>query len=142
MKHLHKFFAFVFLIAWASVATAQAINTDNLRNSPQVLKAFRDVVAKPSESVVRVQADGKDSALGTVVGSDGWILTKASELRGKITCKLKDGKSHDAKIIGVQVENDLALLQIDAKNLPAVYWRDSKEATVGKWVASVGTDKD
>ena len=57
--------------------------------SPQLVGLFRDVVAKPNKSTVRVMADGKEAALGVVVSADGWILTKHSELKGKkITCML------------------------------------------------------
>ena len=138
----HKLLASAILVVCTAVSTAQPINTNNLRNSPAVVKAFRDVVAKPSESVVRVQCDGKDAALGTIVGADGWILSKASELRGKIICKFKDGKSYDATIVGIHADYDLVLLKVPTGGLTPVSWRDTREAKVGKWVASVGIDKD
>ena len=61
-------------------------------------------------------------ALGTIVGSDGWIVTKASELRGKIVCKLREKGQHVAKIIGVSDDYDLAMLKIDADDLPTATW--------------------
>src|SRR5262245_54564358 len=70
------------------------------RSNPTFLKAFKEVVAKPSESTVRIQCDGKDTALGMVVGPDGWILTKANDLKGDITVKLRDGKTYDARWVG------------------------------------------
>src|SRR5205085_1417434 len=103
---------------------------------------FRSVVAQPSESTVRVVCDGKDAALGAIVAGDGWIITKASELKGKIVCRLKDGRDYDAKIIGVHPEHDIALLKVDATELKPVAWRDSKEAKVGRWVASVAPGDD
>ena len=68
--------------------------------SPLVISAFAEVVAKPSKSTVRVRCDGKDVALGTVVGADGWVLTKASELSGKPACLFKDGHKLDARVVG------------------------------------------
>jgi len=50
-----------------------------------VLAPFKAIVAKANESTVRVRGDDKDIALGTVVFSDGFILTKASELRGALS---------------------------------------------------------
>ena len=129
-------------LAWTSAAQAQRRDRDRnayQRSSPKVLAAFRDVVAKPSQSTVRVQSDGKDVALGTVVDADGWILTKASELKGKVACKLKDGHEVDAQIVGVQEQYDLALLKVEAKDLKAVQWAESSIAPVGNWVASPGT---
>src|SRR5262249_18275580 len=112
---------------------------DSLRNGPKVLQAFREVVAKPHEYTVRVLANGKEVAFGTIVDGDGLILTKASELDGKITCRLADGKVLDAKIVGTHEPFDLAFLKIESKGLPTVAWRESKEVKVGQWVASVGT---
>jgi serine protease Do len=109
------------------------------RTSPAVLAAFREVVARPSESTVRVLSDEKEAALGTIVGGDGWIITKATELKGKVTCKLKDGRSFAAKLVGLEDKHDLAMLKIEAKGLRAIEWRDSKTAAVGNWLASPGT---
>src|SRR5262245_4515218 len=58
------------------------------RENSQFLYAFRDATVEATKSTVRVLSDGKEAALGTVVGEDGWILTKNSELKGKVTCKL------------------------------------------------------
>ncbi len=65
--------------------------------------------------------DGRQVALGTIVGADGEILTKSSELgTGAITCVLADGSSHDARRAGAHDATDLALLKIDATGLTAV----------------------
>jgi serine protease Do len=129
-------------LLWAGAARAQTPAADFLRNNPKIVKLFRSVVAGPSESTVRVICNGKDAALGTIVAADGWIITKASELKGKVICRLKDGREYDARIVGVQEPFDLALLKIDATSLKPVMWRDSKEAKVGRWVASVGPGED
>jgi serine protease Do len=113
------------------------------RSSPGVLKAFRAVVAKPSASTVRVQCDGKDAALGTVIGPDGWILTKASELKSKaIICRLRDGRRLEARVVGIHESYDLALLKIDATGLTVVEWGDNKSAAVGTWVAAPGLEDE
>lgn len=109
------------------------------KTNPQVLAAFRDVVAKPAQSTVRVLSDDKEVALGTIVAADGWILTKASELKGKIKCKLRDGRELAARVMGIHEPFDLAMLKIDASGLKTVSWIDSKIATVGDWVAATGT---
>jgi serine protease Do len=124
-------------------ALAQRVDLSrNGRNSPKVLAAFRDVVARARQSTVKVLCDGKETALGTVVGADGWVLTKNSELKGRTTCQLADGRELEARTVGVQEAFDLALLKIDAKGLKPVEWADSKDAPVGYWVASAGTGPD
>jgi serine protease Do len=113
------------------------------KNSPKVLSAFRDVAGKARQSTVKVLCDGKEAALGTVVGADGWVLTKFSELKGKTTsCKLADGRDLEATLVGRDVEFDLAMLKVDARGLTAVEWTPSKEAPVGSWLASAGPGQD
>src|SRR5260370_19446003 len=62
------------------------------KSSSRFLAAFREPVARAGQSTVRVFCDGKRVALGTIVGADGWILTKASELNGAPVCHLSDDR--------------------------------------------------
>lgn len=103
---------------------------------------FRPVVAKVTTSTVWVRCDGKDAALGTVVFADGYILTKASELRGVVKVRTGDGTSYDAEIISVHKKTDLALLKIDAKNLTPVKFADSEKVPEGNWLAAAGPNTD
>src|SRR5262249_1257198 len=123
-----------------------------LKTSPKFLAAFRPVLSKSRDATVRVFYEEKEAtsdkmiqkeaALGTVVEPDGWILTKASELKSKPICKLKDGRTMEAKVVGVHDKWDLALLKIEAAHLPVVEWTESKAAPVGNWGVSVGTSDD
>jgi serine protease Do len=88
---------------------------------------------------VRVLCDGKEVALGTVVGPDGWILTKASELKGKIVCRFSDQRQLEAETVGVDPRFDLAMLKVDAQDLPHIQWAKTKP-DVGQWVAAPGVD--
>jgi serine protease Do len=116
---------------------------DPPKSNKQFLLAFQNAVDEATKSTVSVLCDGKQVSLGTIVGTDGFILTKNSQLTGdKITCKLKDGRTFDAKVIGVKDDFDLAMLKIDPKGLPAVKLISSKEAPVGNWLASAGTGDD
>ena len=88
--------------------------------APHVRAAFREVVAEPSRATVRVSADGKKVAYGGIVRSDGWIVTKASQLRGEITCRLADKREFEARILATSREYDIALLKIEADELPVL----------------------
>src|SRR5205807_9211284 len=103
---------------------------------------FRSVVADATESTDRVKGDGKDTALGTIVTPDGFVITKASELTGKVVCRLKDGEEYPATIVGEEKEFDLAMLKIDASDLKPIEWEDSKAVKVGRWVASAAPAAD
>jgi S1-C subfamily serine protease len=112
------------------------------RTSPQFLKAFHGSVSEASQSTVRILCDDKEVALGTVVGADGWIVTKYSELTGKPVCKLGSGTKLDARIVGIQEAFDIALLKVETTGLKAVAFADSKLASVGNWVVSVGPGEE
>lgn len=134
---------FLFLCVWLAVAgPAWAQFRDPAaeftRTNPKFLAGFREATARSAVSTVRVLGDGKDISLGVIVGADGWILTKANDLQGKITVAFRSGKVYDAEVVGVHTPHDLALLKIDAKGLIPVEFQDSKVVDVGNWIACVG----
>jgi S1-C subfamily serine protease len=109
------------------------------KNSKAVLGAFREAVSAANRATIRVVCDGKDAALGTIVGSDGWVLTKHSQVKGKIVCRLADGRELPARVVGVHDETDLAMLKVEAQGLAALTWNASSTVMmVGDWVASAG----
>ncbi|MCY2954973.1 MAG: trypsin-like peptidase domain-containing protein [Planctomycetota bacterium] len=103
-----------------------------------VLSAFRDVVTQARSSVVGIQ-DGQDVvALGTVVGADGWIVTKASQLPAEPKCRLPDGRVVGAAVAGIDPAFDLALLKVSATGLRAIEWADQPAPTAGTFLAAPG----
>ncbi|HTU88915.1 MAG TPA: trypsin-like peptidase domain-containing protein [Gemmataceae bacterium] len=134
------------VVLWAAPeAPAQRTRRDSnvpTKTSPRFLAAFCEVVAVPSRSTVRIYSKEAPLAFGAVVFADGWILTKASELKEPITCELHDGHEFRARIVGVSEPYDLAMLKIDAKGLKPVEWRDSKYDAAGSWVATPGKNPE
>jgi serine protease Do len=129
-------------LALSFVPQASAQKDQFLRTNPKFVESFREVVAKPSRSTVRILCDGKDTALGMVVGADGWILSKANDLKGTIACKLRDGRQFEATTVGIHKEHDLAMLKIDAKDLVPVEFTPSKGIDAGSWVACAGIKEE
>jgi serine protease Do len=129
-------------------ALAQLEKPDmTLTKSSESLRAvFKNVVAAAEKSTVVIQAklpNGRigQVALGTVVGEDGHILTKASEVVGRESLKvIIAGKPVDARVVGVSEPQDLGMLKVDAKDLAVAPWVAIKDKTltVGEWVASAG----
>ncbi len=108
-----------------------------LRDGRDVKTAFRSVVASANQSTVRVRSGGRDVAFGTVVGADGWILTKYSELREPLTCLLGGGRELPAKVVGQDTNYDLAMLKIDVTGLKPVTWADESDGPeVGQFLAT------
>jgi serine protease Do len=111
------------------------------KNSEPVRDAFKSVLATAAEATVRVLADGKPVALATIVDADGYLVSKASLLEGKITCRMRDGKVLPVIVAATDETNDLALLRVEtktlAKKLVVAPWRADKPK-VGSFVAAVG----
>jgi len=78
---------------------------------------------------------------GFIVSADGYILTNAHVVddANEVTVKLTDNREFKAKVIGVDRRTDVALVKIDAKNLPTVRIGDASKAKVGQWVAAIGS---
>ena len=78
---------------------------------------------------------------GFIVSADGYILTNAHVVddANEVTVKLTDKREFKAKVIGVDRRTDVALVKIDAKNLPTVRIGDASKARVGQWVAAIGS---
>src|SRR5262249_23359517 len=124
---------------------AQRVRTEPevvTKTSPQFRAAFREVIAAAARGTVRVRCDDKETALGAVVGADGWVLTKASELKGEMVCQLHDGRELPARLVGVSGPYDLAMLKIEVKDLHPVEWRDSTADAVGSWLATPGMESN
>jgi serine protease Do len=111
------------------------------RNGPDVKMPLRAVVAAANPCVVRVKCDHHNVALGTIVGPDGWVLTKASELKGRITCRFRDGRELEARIVGIHAALDLAMLKVEAAGLPPTPW-NPLQPSVGQWLATAGMDDE
>jgi serine protease Do len=77
---------------------------------------------------------------GFIVKSDGVILTNAHVVdhANDVKVKLTDGREFKAKVVGVDKPTDVAVLKIDAKDLPTVRMGDPSVAKVGEWVLAIG----
>ncbi|WP_372659745.1 Do family serine endopeptidase [Hydrogenophaga sp.] len=78
---------------------------------------------------------------GFIVSADGLILTNAHVVRGAsdVTVKLTDRREFKAKVLGSDARTDVAVLKIDAKNLPVVPLGSAKDLNVGEWVLAIGS---
>ncbi|AET88317.1 serine protease [Burkholderia sp. SFA1] len=88
-------------------------------------------------------ADRPSEGLGSgfIVSSDGYILTNAHVVDNAnvVTVKLTDKREYRAKVIGADKQSDVAVLKIDAKDLPTVKIGDPNGSKVGQWVVAIGS---
>ena len=77
---------------------------------------------------------------GFIVSPDGYILTNAHVVAqaDEVTVKLTDRREFQAKVIGSDTRSDVAVIKIDAQDLPVVSIGDDKALEVGEWVLAIG----
>jgi Do/DeqQ family serine protease len=148
-----------------SVPSGATTVADFSRVAERIIPA---VVNISSQQVVRRQVDpffgsifgdpdalfgsrrGVENSLGSgvVVSADGFILTNNHVVTGEarqvtieqldVTVALSDKREVRADVVGVDPATDLALLKINARNLPTIPWGDSSRLKVAEWVLAVG----
>lgn len=84
------------------------------------------------------EAQGAGS--GVIVSSDGYVLTNDHVVDGakEITVTLPDNREFTGKVVGLDPQTDLAVVKIEATDLPFVPWGDSSKLRVGEYVLAVG----
>jgi serine protease Do len=92
-----------------------------------------------------ITREGQSLGSGFIISPDGYIVTNAHVItaaaKGKIesiTVTLFNRKEYVAKVVGSDTASDLAVLKVDATNLPYVKFGDSTKARVGDWVIAIG----
>ena len=89
----------------------------------------------------KIQTPKKEATgSGVIISSDGYIVTNNHVVEGadELTVTLNDNREFSARIVGTDKQTDLALLKVNAKNLPTLPIGDSDKLKVGEWVIAVG----
>jgi serine protease Do len=83
----------------------------------------------------------RGSGSGFIVTPDGYILTNAHVVADadEVTVKLTDRREFQAKVVGVDQRTDVAVIKIDAKDLPTVRIGDPSKLKPGEWVLAIGS---
>ena len=77
---------------------------------------------------------------GFIISEDGYIVTNNHVVDGAdvVEVKMADGREFDAKVVGTDPQTEVALIQVDAKNLPTLRLGNSDAINVGEWVVAIG----
>ena len=133
--------------AVANISSSQVVRRPNspFANDPffQFFFGDRDDVYGPRSSIERSLGSG------VIVSADGFVLTNNHVGAGEpgrislrqipsVSVALADNREMEAKIVGIDPATDLALLKINAGNLPVIPWGDSSRLTVAEWVLAIG----
>jgi len=124
-------------------------------------KAFIEVAEKVTPTIVQVTVvserenphndffffpfkdmpkEQRGSGSGIIISDDGYIVTNnhVVENATKVTVGMFDKRTFDAKVVGTDPLTDLAVIKIDANNLPTAYLGNSDDLKVGQWVMAIG----
>ncbi|KRC76439.1 putative periplasmic serine endoprotease DegP-like precursor [compost metagenome] len=152
----------------AVAPATQAISTSSPPNFAQITRDFGPAVVNISVSGTRkVSAAESDDPLaqffgqipgsrgrapdrevpmrgegsGFIVSQDGIILTNAHVVQDakEVTVKMTDRREYKAKVLGADPQTDVAVIKIEAKNLPVVKAGDVNKLQVGEWVLAIGS---
>ncbi len=84
---------------------------------------------------------GRDLGSGFIIGRDGEIVTNAHVVAGAqtILVRLEDGRQFAANPVGLDTRSDIALIRIDAHDLPVALTGDSDRLKPGEWVVAIGS---
>ena len=110
-------------------------NAPDVFNDPFFRRFFgSEAPIQPRERVER------GTGSGFILSADGQVLTNAHVINGADTVSvvLKDGRTFDGKVLGVDPVTDVAVVKIEAQNLPTVTLGDSEKLHPGEWAVAIG----
>ncbi len=78
---------------------------------------------------------------GVIISNDGYIMTNNHVVEGgdELSVTLNDNRTFKAKLIGSDPSSDIALIKVEAKDLPTIPFGNSENLRLGEWVLAVGT---
>ncbi|RJF86171.1 DegQ family serine endoprotease [Sphingomonas cavernae] len=127
-----------------NISTKQTVQVQN--NNPFAGTPFQDFFGQRGNNGRPVTREAQSLGSGFIISADGYIVTNnhvvapgnRSAVVDSITVTLPDRKEYEAKLIGRDPASDLALLKINATNLPFVTFGDSTQTRVGDWIVAIG----
>jgi serine protease Do len=139
-------------VAIAKRAKASVVNVSSLKKSKQEDRRFsspffddpffRRFFGEEFERRMPPPREFQQQGLGSgvIVTSDGYIITNNHVVEGadELNVSLPDKRTFKAKVIGTDPKTDVAVIKIDAANLPALPWGDAAQLEVGEMVLAVG----
>jgi serine protease Do len=135
-------FAPVFGQQVSQARTSEAAVPAQTASPSGLSRAFVDAAKRIKPAVVHIKVGTRGATgSGVIVSNDGYILTNnhVASAANELTVKLSDGRELRARRIGVDAGTDLALIKVEAQNLPYATLGDSSKLEPGEWVIALGS---
>ncbi len=131
--------------AVVEISTQTLAHKTSRRDAPDMDELppwFRNLPGMPDLRNFQRPDQGPQHGLGSgfIIDPNGVILTNAHVVDGadEVTVKFQNQREYTAKVLGVDKATDVAVLKIDARDLPVLTVGDSNKARVGEWVVAIG----
>src|SRR4051794_9577771 len=142
VHQLNSAFTKVFEIVAPTVVIIEVTKKNDTGENPTFDDLFfqqpqdENAPQKGPRSPQPVQSEGS----GFIVRADGFIYTNYHVVEGadRVDVKLKDGREFQAKVVGTDEKTDIAVIKIEATNLPAAQFADSEAVRVGQFAFAIG----
>ena len=128
------------------IKTKTSAKTVN-NNLPQQKNPFSDLFGDDLLNQLFGNGGGRQRILpemasgsGVIISDDGYIVTNNHVVAGadQVTVTTSDRKTYTAKVVGADPSYDLAVIKVDAKNLPFMLYGTSFDTKIGQWVLAIG----
>ena len=115
-------------------------SVDSAPQSQEVPEIFRRFFG-PNAPMPQPRGPATGVGSGFIISGDGYVLTNNHVVEGAdtITVRLRDRREFKARVVGRDPQTDVALLKVDARNLPTLPLGDSKRLKPGQWVVAIGS---
>jgi serine protease Do len=119
------------------VPDGQGNRQPNQEDIPELFRRFFDIPGNPGGA----QPDRRGSGSGFIIESDGYIITNHHVINDadQILVRMGDRREFQAELVGSDPQSDIALLKIDAENLPTLQFGNSNDLEAGEWVVAIGS---
>lgn len=136
--------------AVVNISTTQKVKQRRPQGFPQMPEQipegpfgdlFRHFFDAPGGNGKQEEFDAKSLGSGFIISDDGYVMTNHHVIKGadEILVRLSDRRELVAEVIGSDPRSDIAVLKIDADDLPVVKTGSSDELQVGEWVLAIGS---
>ena len=126
--------------AVVNIQASRERDEDDNGNEDPFMEFFKRLTPNAPDFSEDDNATSANFGSGFIISPDGYILTNTHVIKGMTSIKvtLNDKRQYPAKLIGQDEKSDVALLKIEAKNLPTVKIGNPDELRSGEWVAAIG----
>ncbi len=127
--------------AVVNIEKTEEMRSGGMRSYDPFLEFFGIPQGYQQEPSTRERRSGGS---GVIISTDGYIVTNnhVVENAAKLKVKLNDGRTFPARLIGTDPTTDVALIKVDATDLPTLAFGDSDALRLGEWVLAIGSPFD